>query len=82
MKVVNYRDTGNPKEQILCLNLSIGAWNLTGAQPQDVLVGWNKRSAVPADVASLTIRIAGTAPRLFQPTARDFKTHNLQGRAS
>jgi hypothetical protein len=36
-------------------------------------VGWNKRSAVPALSVLLTVRIAGTALRLFLPTVLDSK---------
>ena len=36
-------------------------------------VGWNEHSAVPAEDMSITIRIAGTALRLFQPAAGELK---------
>jgi len=39
----------------------------------EFLVGWNKHSAVPAEDMSITIRIAGTALCLFQPTASELK---------
>ena len=37
------------------------------------MLGWNERSAVPAEDMSITIRIAGTALCLFQPTAGELK---------
>ena len=48
-------------------------WGLTTRRGCEFLVGWNERRAVPAEDMSITIRIAGTAQRLFQPTAGELK---------
>ncbi|MFT5094687.1 MAG: hypothetical protein ACI93T_003527 [Porticoccaceae bacterium] len=46
---------------------------LTTRRGCEFLVGWNKHRAVPAEGMSITIRIAGTARRLFQPTVGELK---------
>jgi len=53
---------------------------LTTRRGCEFLAGWNERSAVPAEDMSITIRIAGTAQRLLQPTAGESKnSHTRRG---
>jgi len=54
-------------------SVALARHGLTTRRGCEFLVGWNKHRAVPAEDMSITIRIAGTALRLFQPAASELK---------